>query len=117
MLHRILVSWSKRGIMRSAGRHLRGFGMLVIVFRAVLFPIICTGQTPQNRIIVDPLLVPDIQGIPIGQADTILERLGLKAEQVRRTENNAPAGTVLTQDPQPRTRVVRGTTVELTVST
>jgi beta-lactam-binding protein with PASTA domain len=103
--------------MRPARKHLRGFGMLAMGFGAVVIPVICAGQTAQNRISIAPQLVPNVQGMLIGQASAVLERLGLKAEQVRRTESDAPAGTVLTQDPQPRSRVVRGSTVELTVST
>lgn len=103
--------------MRSPRRHLPGFWLLAIGLRAVLVPALCIGQTPQNRTFVQSVLVPDVQGMPFGEASNILERLGLRAEQLRRIENEARAGIVVRQDPQPKTRVARGSTVQLTVST
>ncbi len=97
--------------------HLRGFGLLAIGLGPILIPAPCRGQTPLNKMLVQSVLVPDVQGKQFFEASSILERLSLRGQQASRVESDAPAGTVVLQDPQPKSRVARGSPVRLSVST
>lgn len=59
--------------------------------------------------------VPQVVGLREAEAGTRLGAAGLKT-RVRRAFTQRPRGIVVEQNPAPRTRVVRGTTVEIVVS-
>lgn len=60
-------------------------------------------------------IVPDGTGKPVQAALAILQNAGFQT-QVERVTSSAPRDRVLRQDPQPRSRVDKGSTVTLTVS-
>ncbi len=104
------------GTMGSTGNHLRGFVLLAVGL--VLMPALGRSQTPPiKKMAVLPVVVPDVQGKQLSEASGILERLGLRAQQARRVESDTPAGTVVQEEPQPKSHVARGSAVQLDVST
>ncbi|MFP5326929.1 MAG: Stk1 family PASTA domain-containing Ser/Thr kinase, partial [Acidimicrobiia bacterium] len=67
--------------------------------------------------VVDTVQVPDVRNKSFEEAKGQLEGLGLKVLDPPPTvENKAPAGTVLSQNPEPNDTVDEGSTVTLTVS-
>jgi serine/threonine-protein kinase len=64
-----------------------------------------------------PVPVPNVVGIRQQLAVQQIERAGLKAEVRRRADDEAPAGEVVEQNPVAGTRISKGETVVITVST
>jgi serine/threonine-protein kinase len=64
-----------------------------------------------------PVPVPNVVGIRQQLAVQQIERVGLKAEVRRRADDEAPAGEVVEQNPDAGTRISKGETVVITVST
>jgi beta-lactam-binding protein with PASTA domain len=60
--------------------------------------------------------VPEVAGLPIGRARARLTRAGLSVKVRRRRAPRAPRGTVVASEPPAPTRLPRGSTVLLTVS-
>ena len=63
----------------------------------------------------EKVAVPNVVGTQLAAASTVLRNAGFDVE-VERVVNAAPRDRVLRQDPQPRTEVSEGSTVNLTVS-
>ena len=63
-----------------------------------------------------PVVVPDVVGLPRGQARDAIEGVGLVLGEVSEAEDEAAKNTVLSQDPAPDTEVEPGSAVALTVS-
>jgi serine/threonine-protein kinase len=67
---------------------------------------------------IKPRRIPDIVGLTIREAESILHAAGFVVDQKRtRTENNLPEGTVLDQFPAPGSLLAEGGEVNLTLST
>jgi serine/threonine-protein kinase len=60
--------------------------------------------------------VPGVIGQPVAQAEGTLSQAGLDVVVTERASQTVPAGTTLLQSPAMGTRVPRGTTVKLTIS-
>ena len=60
--------------------------------------------------------VPNVKGVPIDRARSMIEESNLKVGTVAQEENSQAAGTVTAQSPAAGTEVDEGTAVRLTVS-
>ncbi len=61
--------------------------------------------------------VPDLTGIPLSQAFTMLERLGLKLGNIRKTpSDNIPKECIISTEPESGTKIGRSSSVNLIVS-
>lgn len=60
--------------------------------------------------------VPNVKGVPVDRARSMIEESNLKVGSVAQEENNQAAGTVISQSPAAGTEVDEGTVVRLTVS-
>ena len=64
----------------------------------------------------EELTMPDLKGMSRSNAETKLNKMGLKIGAVYEEESNESAGTVLKQDPSAGSKVTKGQTVDFTVS-
>ena len=60
--------------------------------------------------------VPDLRGKSVPEAEGLLRRAGLRLGRRREQESDEPRGRVLQQDPAPESRVTKGSSVDVTVS-
>ncbi|WP_072031666.1 Stk1 family PASTA domain-containing Ser/Thr kinase [Anaerovibrio sp. RM50] len=64
----------------------------------------------------EELTMPDLKGMSRSNAETKLNKMGLKIGAVYEEESNEPQGTVLKQDPSSGSKVNKGQSVDFTVS-
>ena len=62
------------------------------------------------------ILVPDLTGKKIDEANAILKNLGLYISSISETENSADVGSIISQDPQANTSLPLGGGIKVTVS-
>jgi serine/threonine protein kinase len=91
-----------------------GIAMFVIILVAATFFVF--SQRPTELAAGAAIAVPDVVGAQIDDASTQLTDAGLEVDQTTRTSTDADEGEVISQTPEPGTRVSPGTPVQLVVS-
>ena len=74
------------------------------------------GTPIDLRVAAADVGVPDLAGLGLVDARTVLARSALQLGLVTQEESEKPAGTVVAQAPKPDLRVVRGSVVDVTVA-
>ncbi len=64
----------------------------------------------------EELTVPDVKGLARRAAEEKLGKMGLKVGHVYEKEADSDTGTILAQEPAPGTKIVKGSSVDLTIS-
>ena len=64
----------------------------------------------------DELTMPDVKGLARRAAEEKLGTMGLKVGHVYEKEADSDTGTILAQEPAPGTKIVKGSSVDLTIS-
>ena len=64
----------------------------------------------------EELTMPDIKGLARRAAEEKLGKMGLKVGHVYEKEADSDTGTILAQEPAPGTKIVKGSSVDLTIS-
>ena len=94
--------------------------ILAIIAAVVLFAtgVIGPGITSQtgNTVPDGQVMVPDVVGKSLGEAEKLLYKNGLKYVIKDKVENDMPAGTVILQDPDASNITDAGSTIELILS-
>ena len=76
-------------------------------------------QGAEKRFVVDLVVVPNVVGMTLGQADQELSAVGLSSgtwTPATKPSGESPTGTVLAQAPTPGSQVPSGQVIQLTVS-
>jgi eukaryotic-like serine/threonine-protein kinase len=94
---------------------LKRFGILAAL-ALVVFLIINELVMPVYTRQGDTILLPDVTGLPLTDAQDVLMSEGFRIMEQERTEPNHPPGTVIQQSPNANTRVKEGRKVLLTIS-
>jgi serine/threonine-protein kinase len=104
------AEYSPRRIVNPARRRraIAAVGVVIALLVAMVAAALIIGHTTYTR-------VPSVRHLHKGRAFTALRRAHLRVTTGTR-HADAPAGTVIGQTPSARTRVSRGTTVHLTIS-
>jgi len=77
------------------------------------------GQNGTQRFVVDLVVVPNVVGLTLAQADTVLSEVGLSSgisTAATKPSGASATGTVLAQAPTTGSRVSTGQVIQLTVS-
>lgn len=64
----------------------------------------------------EELTMPDVKGLARRAAEEKLGKMGLKVGHVYEKEADSDTGTILAQEPAPGTKIVKGSSVDLTIS-
>lgn len=106
---------SRTGKQRRSGRRAWSIALSFVMAAGVLV-MLALGIWQIYNQVTNSAVAPELVGISVEEAHTLLRRAGLKWQQTEINHDTVPAGVVISQIPEADTQLVKGDSLVLTVS-